>query len=85
MLRKTAFALGLLVFVAAAVPLPARQVPAAGPQAPLFSEMRWRNIGPLRAGRTKAMAGVASQPFTFYGEEASVDVAQVERRWLREI
>jgi photosystem II stability/assembly factor-like uncharacterized protein len=28
--------------------------------------MRWRNIGPLRAGRTKAMAGVVSQPFTFY-------------------
>jgi hypothetical protein len=43
----------------------ARTLPA-GPHAGLFSEMRWRNIGPLRAGRTKAMAGVASQPFTFY-------------------
>ena len=28
--------------------------------------MRWRNIGPFRAGRTKAAAGVASQPYTFY-------------------
>ena len=28
--------------------------------------MRWRNIGPLRAGRTKAAAGVPSQPYTFY-------------------
>ena len=28
--------------------------------------MRWRNIGPLRGGRTKAIAGVPSQPFTFY-------------------
>jgi len=37
-----------------------------GPHANLFSEMRWRNIGPLRAGRTKALAGVPSQPFTFY-------------------
>ena len=32
----------------------------------LFSEMRWRNIGPLRAGRTKAISGVPSEPFTFY-------------------
>ena len=38
MLRKTAFALGLLVFVAAAVPLPARQAAStAGPRAGLFS------------------------------------------------
>ena len=28
--------------------------------------MRWRNIGPHRAGRTKAAAGHASQPYTFY-------------------
>ena len=32
----------------------------------LFAEMRWRNIGPHRAGRTKAAAGVPSQPYTFY-------------------
>src|SRR5262249_45425090 len=32
----------------------------------LFGEMRWRNIGPFRAGRTKAAAGHASQPYTFY-------------------
>ncbi|MEO6236823.1 MAG: glycoside hydrolase [Vicinamibacterales bacterium] len=65
MLRKTAFALAVLVMVAAAVPLPARQAPAST-HASLFSAMRWRNIGPLRAGRTKALAGVPSQPFTFY-------------------
>jgi photosystem II stability/assembly factor-like uncharacterized protein len=76
MQRKTALILGLLVFVAAATPLPARQFLRTSPEqtsafaesahSKLFSEMRWRNIGPLRAGRTKAMAGVASQPFTFY-------------------
>ncbi|HZL25184.1 MAG TPA: glycoside hydrolase [Acidobacteriaceae bacterium] len=33
---------------------------------PLFSQMRWREIGPMRAGRTRALAGVASQPATFY-------------------
>ena len=32
----------------------------------LFSEMRWRSIGPYRAGRTRAVAGVPSQPNVFY-------------------
>ncbi|HVG26583.1 MAG TPA: hypothetical protein VM865_03170, partial [Acidobacteriaceae bacterium] len=32
----------------------------------LFSDMRWREIGPVRAGRTRALAGVPSQPATFY-------------------
>jgi len=32
----------------------------------LFAELRWRAIGPYRAGRTKAVAGVPSQPYTFY-------------------
>src|ERR1051326_5145022 len=31
-----------------------------------FGEMRWRNIGPHRASRTKAAAGVPSQPNVFY-------------------
>ncbi|HUX68712.1 MAG TPA: hypothetical protein VMV31_14595 [Terriglobales bacterium] len=32
----------------------------------LYSGMRWRMIGPFRAGRAVAVAGVASQPNTFY-------------------
>ena len=32
----------------------------------LFSEMRWRNIGPHRGGRTRATSGVPSQPNVFY-------------------
>src|SRR6201996_7219653 len=32
----------------------------------LYSDMRWREIGPIRAGRTRALAGVPSQPATFY-------------------
>jgi photosystem II stability/assembly factor-like uncharacterized protein len=32
----------------------------------LFAEMRWRSIGPLRAGRTKSAAGVPGDPYTFY-------------------
>ncbi len=32
----------------------------------LFSEMRWRMIGPFRGGRTVAAAGVPQQPSVFY-------------------
>jgi photosystem II stability/assembly factor-like uncharacterized protein len=32
----------------------------------LFQEMRWRNVGPFRGGRVKAVAGVPSQPNVFY-------------------
>ncbi len=32
----------------------------------LYSDMRWREIGPMRAGRTRALVGVPSQPATFY-------------------
>jgi photosystem II stability/assembly factor-like uncharacterized protein len=45
------------------VSLPA-QAPRVDPH--LFGEMKWRNIGPYRGGRTKAAAGVPSQPHTFY-------------------
>ncbi|WP_162538873.1 glycoside hydrolase [Granulicella sp. WH15] len=39
---------------------------AGGVPPQLFSDMRWREIGPMRAGRTRALAGVPSQPATFY-------------------
>ena len=32
----------------------------------LFSGLRWRMIGPFRAGRTNAVSGVVGQPDTFY-------------------
>src|SRR6185436_14964210 len=35
-------------------------------QMPDFREMQWRNIGPHRASRTKALDGVPGQPHTFY-------------------
>jgi photosystem II stability/assembly factor-like uncharacterized protein len=38
---------------------------AAGDPAP-FSGMHWRNIGPYRAGRSVAVAGVPGQPNVFY-------------------
>jgi len=63
--RYASSALLLVVLgVAMSVSLPAQQAPTVNPS--LFAEMRWRNIGPHRAGRTKAAAGHASQPYTFY-------------------
>jgi photosystem II stability/assembly factor-like uncharacterized protein len=44
-------------------------VPTALPQtvdSKLYSEMHWRQIGPTRAGRARALSGVASQPNVFY-------------------
>ena len=32
----------------------------------LFRSLHWRNIGPFRGGRTRAVAGVPSQPNVFY-------------------
>src|SRR5260370_39942526 len=40
--------------------------PAAPYDAKLFAEMRWRMVGPLRGGRTRACAGVARPPNIFY-------------------
>ena len=33
--------------------------------------MRWRSIGPFRASRTRAAAGHASQPYTFYAAQVN--------------
>ena len=41
-------------------------ITAQGTPASTFSEMRWRSIGPPRAGRARALSGVASQPNVFY-------------------
>jgi photosystem II stability/assembly factor-like uncharacterized protein len=54
----------LIIACTAGSVLPAQQTPPV-PHA-LFADMKWRNIGPFRAGRTKAAAGHPSQPYTFY-------------------
>jgi photosystem II stability/assembly factor-like uncharacterized protein len=56
--------LSALVLVASISPLPARQTPTI-PET-LFAGLKWRAIGPMRGGRTCAVAGHRSQPFTFY-------------------
>jgi len=39
---------------------------AIAQQSDPFAAMRWRSIGPVRAGRARALAGVPSQPNVFY-------------------
>src|SRR4030088_1328929 len=50
-----------LVFLLAAVSAAAQPFPQF-----LFSEMKWRMIGPLRGGRTPVVTGVPAQPNVFY-------------------
>ncbi len=65
-MRKSILTLGAaLALCTIATSGPAAQGPAMF-DAGLFAEMQWRNIGPHRASRTKALDGVASQPHTFY-------------------
>jgi photosystem II stability/assembly factor-like uncharacterized protein len=51
----------LLALTASTAPMLTAQTPDL-----LFSAMRWRQIGPTRAGRARALAGVPSQPNVFY-------------------
>jgi photosystem II stability/assembly factor-like uncharacterized protein len=51
----------VLLLLARAIPLAAQHVDPSA-----YSEMRWRMIGPFRASRTKAAAGIPSQPNVFY-------------------
>ena len=43
------------------LPLAAQQYPAE-----LLSGLQWRDVGPMRGGRTYAVAGNVAQPDTFY-------------------
>jgi photosystem II stability/assembly factor-like uncharacterized protein len=52
------FAASLFVIV---LPLAAQQYPSE-----LLSGLQWRDVGPMRGGRTYAVAGNAAQPDTFY-------------------
>src|SRR6185369_15161346 len=55
-------AIGIAVmFVAGALVLSAQQYPTN-----MYSGLRWRMIGPFRAGRVNAVTGVPGQPTTFY-------------------
>src|SRR6267142_6921982 len=51
----------------------------------LLKSLRWRSIGPFRGGRTRAVAGVPSQPSVFYIAQVNGGVFKTSdygRTWL---
>src|SRR6476620_4598788 len=60
-LRRSLFFTGVLLTLVAPVSLTAQVVDQS-----LYQSMRWRMIGPFRAGRTVGAVGIPSQPNVFY-------------------
>ncbi|MDX6612577.1 MAG: hypothetical protein QOD75_1763 [Blastocatellia bacterium] len=56
----------LLAIVAIGFFLPTPVIIAQQPDPSLYSGLRWRMIGPFRAGRVNAVSGAVGQPDTFY-------------------
>ena len=74
-----------VIFLAAGCAIFAQQTPPAG-QYPssLLAGLHWRDVGPMRGGRTYAVAGHASQPDTFYSGSVGGGVWKTEnsgRTW----
>ena len=64
MLKKhvlIALSFAILVVTNLTLQLPAQQLDTS-----ILKEMKWRNVGPFRGGRTRAVCGVPSQPNVFY-------------------
>src|SRR5437762_2584822 len=59
--RRVLSTLVVLAVAVIAVPVTAQQF-----SPDLFKSLHWRSIGPFRGGRTRAVAGVPSQPNVFY-------------------
>src|SRR5690349_886023 len=75
--RSIASGLATLVVITAICPLSA--------DADFAGALRWRNVGPFRAGRTRAIAGVPSQPNVFYIAQVNGGVFKTTdygRTWL---
>jgi photosystem II stability/assembly factor-like uncharacterized protein len=61
LLRRQLLPMLVFVSIAACGPVVAQQF-----NPDLFKSLHWRSIGPFRGGRTRAVAGVPSQPSVFY-------------------
>ena len=79
--RRLAGVAVLCGLLAALIPeTPPLAAQAAGPDVSLLRELRWRNIGPHRASRTKALDGVPHQLCQFhYLREAAAPVYKADR------
>lgn len=62
-LRSARTAFGTLAFIVVAMNVLAAEAP---PDLGLLQPLRWRNIGPLRGGRSIAVAGSAARVFEYY-------------------
>jgi photosystem II stability/assembly factor-like uncharacterized protein len=58
--------LHIVIIAVFGLSLSASNINAQQPDPSLYSGLRWRMIGPFRAGRVNAVSGVAGQPDTFY-------------------
>jgi len=47
----------------------------------LFSEVKWRGIGPYRGGRALAVAGVKGNPQLYYMGAAGGEGVENRKRW----
>lgn len=63
---RSSFLLLALVAVSLAIVLSARAQDAAQYPASLLAGLHWRDVGPMRGGRSYGVAGSAQQPDTFY-------------------
>src|SRR5690349_24713647 len=74
--RSIASGLATLVVITTICPLSA--------DADFGGALRWRNVGPFRGGRTRAVAGVPTQPNVFYMAQVNGGVWKSEdygRTW----
>ena len=79
---RAAWRLLLVLGVAAAAftaSLPAQQNPPIDGR--FFDALRWRNVGPHRASRTRAAAGHRSHPYTFYMAAVNGGVWKTTMSW----
>src|SRR5881396_2547020 len=79
MLALRFFVSGLTILLATIAPCP------LSADAGFDDALRWRNVGPFRGGRTRAIAGVPSQPHLFYMAQVNGGVFKTTdagRTWL---
>src|SRR5205809_3426356 len=65
-MSSTARKVAVRLLALAIIVLAATAALAQNYDAQFFSALRWRMIGPFRAGRVNAVTGVTGQPDTFY-------------------
>jgi photosystem II stability/assembly factor-like uncharacterized protein len=66
MSRLRRFVPGLLLLIPAFLALPSGALSAQPFDQSLFSDLRWRSIGPFRSGWATCIEGIPDQPDTFY-------------------